>query len=89
MGATAGVSRIVGPDAHRPQRARAVECDAAEHDGGISVTVSAAAPIAAAIFYNPEGLRIKLLIIGVAIWTTAAVLLHLAAQYVLGRLRSP
>jgi hypothetical protein len=54
---------------------------------GSSFTVGVAAPIAAAIFYNPAGARITNVAAGVAIWLIIAVMLHLLAHRVLGELR--
>ena len=54
---------------------------------GSSFTVGVAAPIAAALFYNPAGLRLIAVFIGVGVWIVIAIVLHLLAQRVLGRLR--
>nr|WP_294517500.1 hypothetical protein [uncultured Rhodopila sp.] len=54
---------------------------------GSSFTVGVAAPIAAAVFYQPPGLRPLKVLLGGIIWTLVAGLLHLLAQTTLGRLR--
>ena len=54
---------------------------------GSSFTVGVAAPIAAAFFYNPAGLRLIAVFIGASVWIVIAIVLHLLAQRVLGGLR--
>ena len=54
---------------------------------GSSFTVGVAAPIAAAFFYNPAGLRLVSVLIGASFWIGVAIVLHLLAQRVLGGLR--
>ena len=54
---------------------------------GSSFTVGVAAPIAAAFFYNPAGLRLAAVFTGAVLWITAAIVLHLLAQQVVGGLR--
>jgi hypothetical protein len=54
---------------------------------GSSYTVGVAAPIAAAFFYNPAGLTRTAIFGGAAIWLIVTVVLHIAAQRVLGGLR--
>lgn len=54
---------------------------------GSSFTVGVAAPIAAAFFYNPAGLRLIVVLFGACVWITVAIVLHLLAQHVLGKLR--
>lgn len=54
---------------------------------GSSFTVGVAAPVAAAFFYNSGGLRPAAVAIGAGIWIIIAVVLHVLAQRVLGRLR--
>lgn len=55
---------------------------------GSSFTVGVAAPVAAAVFYQPPGLNPLKVLLGGIIWTLVAGLLHLFAQAVLGRLRA-
>nr|WP_294510216.1 hypothetical protein [uncultured Rhodopila sp.] len=54
---------------------------------GSSVTVGVAAPIAAAVFYQPPGLHPLKLLLGGIIWILVAGLWHLLAQATLGTLR--
>jgi hypothetical protein len=54
---------------------------------GSSFTVGVAAPIAASFFYNPVGAHLTNVLGGVAFWLILAILLHIAAQRVLGGLR--
>jgi hypothetical protein len=53
---------------------------------GTSFTVGIAAPIAAGIFYG-QNIPVHAIVIGAIIWATPLVVLHCAAQLVLGRLR--
>ncbi len=55
---------------------------------GSSFTVGVAAPIAAVFFYNPTGIRIGSVAVGIVVWIGIAALLHVGAQYTLGRLRT-
>jgi hypothetical protein len=54
---------------------------------GSSFTVGVAAPIAAAFFYNPVGLRLTSVAVGAITWIIIAAALHIGAQRILGRLR--
>ncbi len=88
MGAAAGGIRVAD-GMHTVHNARVqLVATLLNTAAGSSFTVGVAAPIAAAIFYNPGGLRISLLVIGVAVWIIIAILLHLGAQLIIGRLRS-
>jgi Na+/pantothenate symporter len=54
---------------------------------GSSFTVGVVAPIAAVFFYNPAGLTRATVFAGAAVWFIATVVLHVAAQRVLGGLQ--
>ena len=56
---------------------------------GSSFAIGVLTPIAAVFFYNaaPPGLRLGSIVIGIAFWLAAAVMLHLAGRMVLGGLR--
>jgi hypothetical protein len=54
---------------------------------GSCFTLGVVAPTAASLFYQSSGLQPLKLVLGGIIWTTAAGLLHLCAQAILGRLR--